>query len=600
MTTVAPTVDQNIKFLVVCGAANVNNDSWLFSDFVAITKFLSDNLIKAEFHNSFPHKEYFNQNAHHRDIKFGRKNVYWDLIVVYKREDSLADRKWWKDWPAEDHSKFAAGVLGKVKKILTQEIEEGGTLNVVLIGHGNEGFIHLGTKNLYYDDLIKQVEERKADVTVNLIVTACYSGSLAEKVQAAGLQDVFVHAASPADKTAWSTEASSYQIGGVRIGSNRLRNSQFMAPFLDSISTWTHTLKEDARQTLKQHVNYVEQYGSNAPTGSAPLAFTSNIDLTRAVIDVLRVDYMQTALARFSNAPSRLPEPPFYTGHGIAQSATTMAMPASIATHGITQIEGFLKSEMKLFDSKKANGMEEGWYFDNYGGVFDRKLSYRDQRECIRRCVRGLGIRFRAQAVFLMAAMDLVNNGCLDGKFLAQGYSDWNGSDSTRIVRRMERILSTLRVPAALNAAMASSGEPVLGVPFSSPTKWLAITIARHGINFQDIVHRLLDLPHIGPFFDDDEVVKKELQAVVADQAPWDDFGSVKLLATTEKIVPAVGFWLEDAVSSDLMAVQALKARYGRLQQAENILGWSKDPGFFRTVGRSDAWMMEFLDNLHE
>ncbi|KAK4958958.1 hypothetical protein LTR10_003757 [Elasticomyces elasticus] len=307
------------------------------------------------------------------------------------------------------------------------------------------------------------------------------------------------------------------------------------------------------------------------------------------------VKFLETALARFSNAPARLLEPPFYTGHGLVQPTSSTSIPASIGTYGASQIEDFLKNEMGHFDSTKANGAEESWYFDNYGGVFNQKLANRDRQECIRRCVSGLGTRFRVQALFWMAATDLVKSGSLDTTFREPGYFDWYTPDSTRTVRRVERILTTLRVPAALNAAMASSGEPVvLGVPFSSPTKWLAIIVARYAITFEDIISRLLQGPYLGPFLDNGDLVKAELKDVLADDTPLDDFGNVKVLAATQKLVPAVGFWLEDATSSDRVARQEVKARYRRLQQAENILGWDKDPS-----RRSDAFMMDFLDQVH-
>lgn len=205
-------------YLVICGATD-HTQGFIFSDFMGFCLALKENGVGGDFYSCFPLERHFawlrNENNPPIDvIKFGKLGLDRSLYT-YSRQAFLNHEYWWTQIGAHELWEKVQTWISEKK----QQAEDGDVVNIIFEGRKNpRGEYCIGDNYVHpfvFRDLLAGF---KKGVQVNAITGACYSGKFSDAIKSS----------NPRDRYA--------ALGTTRSDSNRVRNSGFSQPFVQSLA----------------------------------------------------------------------------------------------------------------------------------------------------------------------------------------------------------------------------------------------------------------------------------------------------------------------------------------------------------------------------
>ena len=546
-----PSPRNTISHLVVCGVVE-EKDVWLFGDFLGFTSALRERScsIHGTFINCFDFEQYFVATTY-EDVKFGRRGEFgddnnWDSedgIVVYTRFEFEHGTRWWEQLDQEERRTVIPRVLEWIRT-RTQEAQPGDIVSIILIGHGSPEGIFLGGNPFKPADLAAACSMFAADVQVNIIIKACFSGAFANAFKVSNQRNINVHTSAKADQESYSAI------------SGRPRNSLFG----EAGEAFIHTLglmrDPDEGWTLGKHISFVEKR-VNGPTlpldrRSEPQVQTDSPKV-RLMMDILDRDYVDVTFFKPPVHARRVLTPqhglPSLFGQPVRKTNNITAAEFEAASEVIS-------SEMSLVETDYPQYGD----FDIVERWFARKklVFPQDKVKATVQVAQALAHRFKIQEDFLVAAEYLIRTDLLSIDALYAPMSLFRYSPSHQAVLEALQCFSLVQ-------KCTDHESKGLGEEFTAPVRWLATVIVRSCADWRGILDRLCTIPMLGaPDMDRIREISKKFLKVTVNSKEFED---------KQVVSPQVGFWLPHGMKiRDLH--ETWKTRYLLVKDVyENLTG---------------------------
>lgn len=461
--------------LFVCAGKHIKKDVWMFADFQATAKtFMATGGMTGTYINLYDYETFLEDLPKDKDVP---QRIAWGYQGANTGEPLIefraSDPTFWQQIPKRDHASAPDLVVNEIKRI-AKEAKFPDKVNLFFFCEG-DGFLSLGGYQLSYKRLNEIIaEDFNFGVQVNIIVAACYSSLLVDKIKTTNMERRTVQTSANAMQKSWS-----YRTKGP---SGQWRGSPFIVAFASSLQQGL----EDARagrpnRTVKEHFDCVNSLGGlDNPAKldvGLPQAWQGNgpEGAMDAVLNVLLRSYHVR-----TRTGGEIPEVAFTPSKPRPQLAPQdrAAASASYPDANDKYIRGIQHELDRLQDPENPS-------HDNDKGFFTcihylRML--KNSEELVKQWGLFLGAmrwRFRVQEFFFLVFHDLLRDEMIDEKALQTPMDiEKHNPDVDSVVE----LLSCFEIGAVCSWRADTFGELVneLGHGhFEMPLRWLAILILR-------------------------------------------------------------------------------------------------------------------------
>jgi hypothetical protein len=520
------------RHLVVCGVVNMK-DIWLFGDFLGFATTLKEQGVNQTFINVFDLDRYFRETGF-KNVKFGKREEIaedWDSddqMVIYTQWEWEHRSPWWTQIKSEQANNLVTEVLTWIHK-QASEVKLKDIISIILIGHGDKNGIVLGGRHLRPADLAAACSSFPADVQVNIVIKACYSGLFANAFKVANQRNIYIHTSAQTCEKSYSTPRSI---------SGRLQNSHFGQAFIRTLGL---TRDPDEIWTLQKQKSYIHER-LNRPdipqTKRSTPVVISDSPVSRLMKEILYHDYLDIS---FSNAPVRARRVLSPTNDALLllrqrEQHNRQHVPGNVEiAHEYEAAGNMIGSEMNLLDLKYAERGDEGVTTD---WCTLNQRPYGKRTEVIVELAYVTWFRWKIQEQFFFVAAELIYNGLIS---LDAVYTPMNLSQQTQSI---STVLDALRCFSIPRSCMDYE-EEVLGTHFFAPPHWLATLIVRSCSDWRRIIGYLITVPLLGELDSElmSEIVKKRPKFTVNP-----DEGKIGEAICNVSKPPSYAFWLPHGI----------------------------------------------------
>lgn len=264
----SPGAEMKAHYLVVCGATGpipnywIANDSWIFSDFMAISSYLDMSKVSGTYMSCFPIEEFWAACEKEKKppvVKFGTSGLQSKSYISYSKFQWANREKFFEQVNVSDLKTRVLDWFRETARVC----RSGDCVNVFFLSHGTKaGALHIGDKTIDKAEMRDLTRQFLNEVQVNVMISACYSGHFRDVIRSDNQYYRYVQTAATSSEPSWSK---------IRSASGRIRNGVFTQAVCESMfGAIRRSASQISRQTLGTHETYLKQESSKGHKPATP------------------------------------------------------------------------------------------------------------------------------------------------------------------------------------------------------------------------------------------------------------------------------------------------------------------------------------------